>query len=257
MATSVIRTFDLYNTTFYWLGYSIPEYEIEQEVAQARYYVSFSSNIIGSEIDFYNRLGNIKNDNNSVFTLNTSLTSLSYLWKKYWWDEAMYYSHPITLNTIKQNIPSVYQDFSESVGSLYYISRLNNLNNTESVPYNTIITNLLPRGVSDSVNNFYLKANSMFVTSTSNSASNIAFNMANADLTRREDSNAGLVAVIANRYPNLVDFLPYSTESIGNLLTPYYWSVSANCEGNVIKLGINNTTIQTLVQPPTNTLIAT
>ena len=87
MSQTVIRTFDLYNTTFYWLGYAIPNYQIEQSVAQANYFVNFSSNIIGSQIDFFNTLTGISaiQNTSNVFSLSVSYNNLPYLWQKYWW----------------------------------------------------------------------------------------------------------------------------------------------------------------------------
>lgn len=262
MAT-VIRTYDLYNTTFYWLGYQVPEFQVEQNVAQANYYTWFSSNIIGSQIDFFNTLGGLQNPSN-VFNLSATYENLPYLWKKYWWDEAVYYSHPLALSAIQQSVPEYYQVFSESVGTLYYLSRFNNLNNTETKPYSLVVKPLLPPGISDSIDSFYQTANNLFVenianigpTGTDTNPNNGTLIMANTDLTRRITSNNSLTATVNELYSSISDFLPYNTDVQGNLLTPYYWSVSANCEDTVINVAVDNSTVTTRIQNLTDILIA-
>lgn len=262
MAT-VIRTYDLYNTTFYWLGYVIPNFEVEQNVSQAYYWVFNSSNIIGSQIDFFNTLTGKTNPSN-VFALSGTFANLPVLWQKYWWDEAMYYSHPLALSAIKQDSPTYYQPFSESVGTLYYLSRFNNLNNTETIPYSLVIKRLIPPGISEAIDSFYQTANNLFVaniaaigpTGTDTNPNNGNLIMANTDLTRRITSNNSLTATVNSLYEDINSFLPYNTDVQGNLLTPYYWSVSANCEGTVINVAVDNTTIQTHKQNLTDTLIA-
>ncbi len=262
MAT-VIRTYDLYNTTFYWLGYEIPSFQIEQNVSQSYYWVFNSSNIIGSQIDFFNTLAGKTNPGN-VFTLNSTFARLPVLWQKYWWDEAMYYSHPLALSAIKIDSPDYYQLFSESVGTLYYLSRFNNLNNKQTVPYSLVIKHLLIPDLPESINSFYQTVNNLFVanisaigpTGTDTAPNNSNLIMADTDLTRRITSNLSLTAAINNLYSGISAFLPYNTTIEGNLLTPYYWGVSANCENSIINVGIDNTTISYQKQNLTDALIA-
>lgn len=262
MATA-IRTYDLYNTTNYWLGYKIPNFQVEQSVSQANYWTYNSCNIIGSQIDFFNTLAGKTNPSN-VFSLSATFQNLPYLWQKYWWDEAMYYSHPLVLSAIKVDSPEYFQPFSESVGTLYYLSRVNNLNNTETIPYSLVVKPLLSPDISEAIDDFYQIANSLFTsnisaigpTGTDTSPSNGNLIMANTDLSRRITSNSSLTATINELYSALSAFLPYNTSVVGNLLTPYYWSVSANCEGTVINVAVDNTTTQTRVQNYTDTLIA-
>ena len=100
MATEV-RTFDLYNTTNIWLGYSIDGYETEQLVTVAYYNSQFSSNPIGSQVDFF---------------IDIPSVDLPYFWKKYWWDQAVYYSNPLVLSAIQIINTNYYKSFSESLG---------------------------------------------------------------------------------------------------------------------------------------------
>lgn len=249
MAT-VVYNFDLYNTTNYWLGYSLPNYITEQNITQLYYSTQFSSNIIGSQVDFFNALaGNTVN--NPIFTTTeVTLDELPFLWESYWWEEAIYYSHPIVKNTIFSTASDYYQNFSESVGSLYFVSKVNNLSNTETIPYNSIIGSLLPIGITESVTSFYETANTIFVTNIENigpgngtdtSPNNGSLIMADTDLTRRVDSIDLIQNKINELYPKIKNLLPINTTLIGNLITPYNWSLSANLETSDINVDfINN-----------------
>ena len=249
-----VRTFDLYNTTQYWEGYVVPGYEIEQEVSQSFYATKFSFNPIGSVIDFFQTIPN---------------TQLEYLWKKYWWDEAMYYSHPVALSAVKASDPDYYQDFSESVGTLYWLSRQNNLNNTATKPYSPVISALIKPEVVADVDAFYLIANALFVSNVEyigpgtgtdtlpGSAGNSNLIMADTDLTRRITSNLSLTAAVNELYPDIYEFLPFNTTVIGNLFTPYYWSLSAYNETQLIYVDFTNTNINSIKQLTTADLVAT
>jgi hypothetical protein len=255
MSDSVVKTFDLYNTTFYWNGYTMPEYETELNVARAYYTAQYSSNPLGSQIDFFAELANEYNQN-PVFTLSgTTIENLSYLWAKYWWEEAMYYSSTVVLSAITTKYPEYYQSFSESVGSLYYLSRFNNLQNTETIPYSTVIDSLLPPGLSDSIQTFYSEANSLFIDNLQAIGDDgVNLLMADADLTRRIASNVSLSATVNNLYPILYKFLPYNTSVIGNYFTPYNWYVQMPYEdfntilARTISVDQTNTTISTQTQ---------
>lgn len=248
MATEV-RTFDLYNTTKYWVGYTIDEYELEQIVAQQYYTVQFNSNPIGAAIEFFIAIPQI---------------SLNYFWKKYWWDEATYYSNPLILSGASLSASDYYQHFSESVGTLYYISRFNNLNNTQTKPYSPVISRLIRADISSAIDSFYSVANSLFAANIVNigpTGTDISPNdgnliMADTDLTRRITSNNSLTAAVNSSYSSLSSFLPYNTNVIGNLLTPYYWQLSANNEDTSITVDFNNNNVNTIKQLTTHTLIA-
>lgn len=255
MSDSVVKTFDLYNTTFYWNGYTMSGYETELNVAKAYYIAQYSSNPVGSRIDFFAELANEYNQN-PVFTLSgTTIENLPYLWAKYWWEEAMYYSSTAVLSAITRKYPEYYQSFSESVGSLCYLSRFNNLQNAETIPYNTVLDPLLSLGLSDAIQSFYREANSVFTRNLSAIGDDgVNLLMADADLTRRILSNLSLSATVNNLYPILYKFLPYNTSVIGNYFTPYNWYVQMPYEDlntigdRTISVDQTNTTISTQTQ---------
>jgi hypothetical protein len=273
MAETVVKTFDLYNTTFYWNGYSIPGFDTQLKVAKAYYIAQQSSNVIGSQIDFFNELAGLV-DQNPSFSINSvsatiTIDSLPYLWGKYWWDEAMYYTTSTVLSAITNSKPLYYQTFSESVGSLYYISRFNNLKNTETIPFNTLIEPLLPAGISEATKDFYQVANSLFVTNIANigpgtgtdtAPANSNLIMADTDLNRRIASNTLLLTTVNNLYPALYRFLPFNTNVIGNLITPYSWTVmmpyedSETTTNNTIAVDQTNTTTARTTQLPISAL---
>lgn len=266
MATTVVKTFDLYNTNIYWYGYTFPGYETEQSITKAYYLTQFSSNPIGSQVDFFKELTGVP-QNNQVFSISTTIDNLPVLWGKFWWDEAMYYSHPSVYELISANSP-YYRTFSESIGTLYYLTAYNTNNNTETKTYNSIIDSLLVPGLSSSIAGFYLTANSLFINNIANigpgtgtdvspgSAVNGTLIMANTDYGRRVDSSESIIQSINDLFPQLANFLPFNTNIIGNLLTPYTWSVSATCEDTQINVDFINTNIQNIKQLNTNTLIA-
>ena len=257
----VVKTFDLYNTTFYWNGYNIPNFESQLGVAQAFYIAQFSSNIIGSQIDFFAELAGEVNQN-PVFTVGTTIDQLPYLWGMYWWEEAMYYSNPTVLSAVSLLYPEYYQTLSESVGTLYYLTRFNNLNNQQTVPYSTILDSLLPPGISSSITSFYSSANSLFVTNiaaigptgTDTSPNNSNLIMADTDLTRRITSNTSLTATVNNLYPKVYSFLSYNNKAIGNLITPYNWSYSMVYEDGLVDVDQTNSTISIQTQLPVSAL---
>lgn len=265
MATTVVNNFDVYNTTNYWLGYSVPNYVTEQNITQIYYSTQFSSNIIGSQIDFFNALAGNTIDNPVFSGTDITLDELSYLWEKYWWEEAIYYSHPIVKSNIFSLAPNYYQIFSECIGSLYFISRANNLSNTETIPFNTIISSLLVPGLSGTLASFYQTANSLFVTNVQNigpgtgtdtAPNNKALIMADTDLSRRINSNTNLYDRVNELYPKLKNLLPINTILIGNLLTPYSWSLSANVENVTINVDFINNNINLTKQLTVATLKA-
>jgi hypothetical protein len=264
----VVQTFDLYNTTFYWNGYSIPGFTTQLNVARSYYISQFSSNPIGSQIDFFGNLAGVS-ARNPAFTLSATIDSLPYLWGKYWWEEAMYYSNSVVLSAITILYPSYYQTLSESIGTLYYLTRFNNLKNQQTVPYSKVITPLLTPGISDSINSFYSIANNLFVanisaigpTGTDVSPNNSNLIMADTDLTRRITSNLSLTATINSLYPNVYSFLSYNNTVIGNLITPYNWSYTMVYEDDqftgtsrTITVDQTNTTISTQTQLPVSAL---
>lgn len=258
MAETVINTFDLYNTTKYWYGYSFPDYTTEQQVASAYYTTQFSSNPLGSQVDFFIDLASGTNSNIAFNVSGTTIDSLPYLWSKYWWDRAIYYSNSVVYTTLTASASAYYQPFSESVGSLYYISRVNNLQNEYTKVYNPIVEPLVPLEISEAIDTFYTTANDLFLnnkvligpgtgTDTNpGSGVNGTLIQADTDLTRRITSNQSLTATINETYSKIYRFLPYNTQVLGNQLTPFYWSLSANCETTRINVDFTN---RDVIQP--------
>lgn len=277
MADLVVNNFNLYNTTKYWTGYSFPGYTTEQQVASTYYFIQFSSSPYGSQIDFFKELTGEINQN-PTFQLNTLFTQLSgqtisletlpYLWSKYWWDKATYYSNSIVYNTLTATASAYYQGFSESIGSLYYISRVNNLQNTETKVYNIILKPFINQEISQAIDSFYITANALFLTNKAyigpgtgtdtnpGTGQNGTLIQADTDLTRRITSNLSLTATVNNLYSKLYRYLPYNTEVIGNQLVPYYWGLSANCEQTPIIVDFTNRNIIDSTQLVTEDLIA-
>jgi hypothetical protein len=266
MATTVVKTFDLYNTNIYWYGYTFPGYETEQSITKAFYSTQFSSNPIGSKVDFFKELAG-DSQNNQVFSITTTIDELPVLWGKFWWDEAMYYSYPSVYKLISAD-SLYYRTFSESVGTLYYLTAYNTNKNINTKIYNSIIDSLLVPGLSGSIAQFYSTVNTLFINNIAKigpgtgtdvspgSAVNGTLIMANTDYGRRVDSSDSIIQSINDLYPQLANFLPFNTDIIGNLLTPYAWSVSATCEDVQINVDFTNTNTQNNKQLNTNTLIA-
>ena len=53
MAQVVVKTFDYYNTRTVLPDYTVPGYEKELDLSRAYYSADFSSNPIGSKVDFF------------------------------------------------------------------------------------------------------------------------------------------------------------------------------------------------------------
>jgi hypothetical protein len=236
MATYV-RTYDLYNTNFYWKGYSVTGFDTQLGVAKAYYTTQYSSNPLGSQIDFFTLLAGASSNNPVLNLSGATIDNLPYFWSKYWWDEAMYYSNPLVLSAISQTSTLYYQPFSDSVGSLVYISYMNNQNNNNSVPYNNIINRLLPAGISTTIKNFYKTANTLFVNNISNistgtdtSPNNGNLIMADTDLTRIIYANDNFITQVNSFYPKINKFLPFNNATIGNLIVPTNWTTQIEYE---------------------------
>lgn len=265
MAETVVNTFDLYNTTKYWHGYNFPGFTTEQQVASAYYVTQFSSNPQGSQVDFFIELATGTNTNPAFSVHGNTIDTLPFLWGRYWWEKAIFYSSQTVFETLTANNPDYYQPFSESVGSLYYISRVNNLQNEYTKVYNTVIENLISPEISSAINTFYSAANSLFLTNkayigpgtgTDTNPNNSNLIQADTDLTRRITSNSSLTATVNEKYSKIYKLLPYNTQVIGNQLTPYSWSLSANCETTDINVDFINEDISSPVQLVTGDLVA-
>jgi hypothetical protein len=275
MAENVVNTFDLYNTTNYWGGYNFPGFPREQTVTFAYYTAQFSSNPVGSQVDFFREVAGNRQQNPSFSILSTTgsvsgytIDTMPYLWGKYWWDHATYYSHPITYSIISQTDPAYYQVFGESAGSLYFLSYVNNLQNASTKCYNPIIETLLNINISTAIDAFYSVANTLFLTNKVNlgpgagtdtapgTGPNATLIQADTDLNRRIASLPGIKSKVNTLYPALSAFLLFNNVVIGNMVTPYTWSLSANCEGSDIFVDFTNRNTQSPKQLVTNDLKA-
>ena len=231
----VIQTFDYYNTNILLPGYTVPGYEDEQNITRAHYSTDFSSNPIGSKIDFYNHLNNpclSISQPNPVFDIPKSLSALDPQWFNGWWDSAMFYSHPLVTSQLQQDNPDIYQAFSDSVGTITYapdvddptdptygndavnsslhakmpnrlLGLINGLNSSIQTNYN----GFTPSGLGPSKTSFLQQVNAL-----KNAASSLQFTI------------TGDVGALKNK-------LPFNTNFAGNLITPNSWSHSYNVEG--------------------------
>ena len=231
----VIQTFDYYNTNILLPGYTVPGYEDEQNITRAHYSTDFSSNPIGSKIDFYNHLNNpclSISQPNPVFDIPKSLSALDPQWFNGWWDNAMFYSHPLVTSQLQQDNPDIYQAFSDSVGTITYapdvddptdptygndavnsslhakmpnrlLGLINGLNSSIQTNYN----GFTPSGLGPSKTSFLQQVNAL-----KNAASSL------------QSTITGDVGALKNK-------LPFSVNLTGNLLTPPSWSHSYNIEG--------------------------
>lgn len=248
--SQVVRTFDLYNTVFYWQGYTVENYGPEIEVAKAYYNTNQSSNIIGSKIDFFNALQGVSSTTN-VFTLSTTFENLDVLWKQYWWDEAMFYSLPSVKSELLSTESQYYQTFGDSVGTLCYTTYNNTFNNVSASPLSPTIKPLVLPVISSSIDSFYQTVNSLFNDNITQISSGTSYRdsepnngnliMPDTDQDRYLDSIESLTETVNNLYPGLSSFLPYNVERVGNLLTPLGWKYEVNCEEKTIQVDINNT----------------
>ena len=263
----VVKTFDLYDTTIYWNGYSAPGYSNEQQVTQAYYISKFSANPIGSQVDFFKELTGIPQGNLAFAISNNTIDGLPLLWGKYWWEEAMYYSHPVVYENITTN-NAYYRAFSECVGSLYYCTTNNTNLNSNTKIYSQLIEPLFIPSLASNIDTFYSIANSLFVSNISSigpgtgtdvspgSGSNSNLIMANTDYNRRVSCASAIPLLINDLYPQLARFLSFNNQIIGNLIFPYTKSLSATCEDIPIQVDYTNTNIISSKQLTMSTLIA-
>jgi DNA uptake protein ComE-like DNA-binding protein len=227
MADTVIKTFDLYNTSILLPGYSVAGYENEFGITKAFYSTDFSSNPIGSKIDFFGQLNDpcagIYNPN-PVFTVPVGLTTLNPLWLEQWWNEAMFYSHPLVLQQLKAAHPGLYQDFSDSVGTLYYVT-------DENSPVSPAVSHKVPKSILNQItslnNALNYDLNKVFKPA--------GFGANTTRYTAQLDSyNKGATVVksiVTKNYSDLKTLLPLNTIKTGNLITPPSWGVNLNLEG--------------------------
>lgn len=226
MAEQVVRTFDLYNTDVLIPGYTIPQYTNEFGVTRAFYSTNFSSNPIGSKIDFFTQLDDPCSavfNPNPVFTVPLGLSAMNPLWFDKWWDEAMFYSHPDVLEQLKATSPATYQDFSDSVGTLGY----------EPTPGSSIAPNARHKMPSKALaalekmdslakKNINLYTPSGFGPSTSK---------AGAQLAQLSKAASIVKGIVNNKFSAINRKLPLNTVQVGNLVTPPDWKFNTAFNG--------------------------
>ena len=247
MSESVIKTFDLYNTTFYWSVFndypdgnywSSPEWEYSDvmSVAKAYYATDYSSNVIGHQVDFFNTLAGITTEGadstlNFNLRLTQSLTGPDLLWGKYWWDELYFYANPLVRETVFSTAMDTYQYFSNSVGTLYYIGDL-------VVPYNYVIQDLLIPGLALELTNFFGKTLGYAAENSAN-VDLVGAGDPAADRQSVFDAGPDLKTYIDDSFEFLSGLLPFNNSFDGNLITPIEWSVDIPYEGTEYTLNVN------------------
>lgn len=226
MAEEVVRTFDLYNTTVLLPGYTITGYSKEFDLTRNYYSTDYSSNPIGSKVDFFTQLddpcSSLYNPN-PVFSVGTSLSSLSPLWFDQWWDEAMYYSHPLVLEQLKASNPATFQSFSDSVGTLNYVSN-------SATPISPALNSKLPSKVMSNMTrlnrllNVDLKAFTPpgFGPNTTKLTSQLA---------QYTSAAATVKSKVNQQFSSINRKLPLNVVQKGNLITPSTWKFDTKIQG--------------------------
>jgi hypothetical protein len=238
-AQQVIKTYDYYNTLTVVPGYSAIGYPDENNIAKAYYSTKFSSNPIGSQIDFFTHLNDPCIDivaPQPVFTITKPLSALSPQWIDGWWDQAMFYSHPEVVAQLSANYPDIYQNFSDSVGTLAYGTNNTDYTNPNfgrdpiALPIqNKVISNVFKE--LDSLNNDLLKLYQNVTPKGFGLGSN---NFLRQALTY-QGASFSLQAGIETKYGVLKVKIPFATNLTGNLENNPNWNVDQITEN------INNT----------------
>ena len=228
MAEQTIRTFDLYNTDVMIPGYTIPQYTNEFGVTRAFYSTNFSSNPIGSKVDFFTQLDDpctAEFNPNPVFTVPIGLSAMNPLWFDKWWDEAMFYSHPDVLEQLKASNPNTYQDFSDSVGLLGYEPEPNSSiapNAKHKMPPRML--SMLSRMDNLAKSNLNLYTPSGFGPSTSNALS---------QLTQLAKATSSVKSTVNGKFNAIKRKLPLNNVQVGNLITPSSWKFNSTFSNGV------------------------
>ena len=240
MAQVVVKTFDYYNTRTVLPDYTVPGYEKELDLSRAYYSADFSSNPIGSKVDFFTQLRDPCVSiyaPNPVFEAPIGLSALGPQWFDGWWDDAMFYSHPLVRQKLVQEQPDVYQDFSETVGSLSYVS-------TEADPVNPLLNPKIPAIISKQISTLNTRINRNFGTYTPSGmgASNTALASQIQAFTK---SVTSIRQTVETGYGVLKNKLPFAVLLVGNLLTPKDWKSEQKIEGITTAVNALNNIIKT------------
>lgn len=226
MAEQVIRTFDLYNTSVLLPGYTIPEYENEFGVTRAFYSTDFSSNPIGSKLDFFAQLDDPcvgVLSANPIFAVPIGLSAMNPLWFDQWWDEAMFYSHPKVLEQLMLSNPQTFQEFSDSVGTNFFIA-------DENSPVNPSLNNKIPRNLLQQMSKLNKLINIDFKAFT---PPGIGPNTTKytAQLNQFTNSIANVKNIVNEKFANITRKLPMNVQQVGNLITPANWKFNTAVQG--------------------------
>jgi hypothetical protein len=241
-ATQVTRNYDYYNSTTLLPGYILSGREDEQSIAKAYYSTDFSSDPIGSKADFFNHLKDPCldiNDPSPVFNIPKSLSALDPQWFNGWWDNAMYYSHPLVTASISASNPDVFQEFSDSVGYLSYTP-------TESDPnsptygndaISSAIAHKVPNKLLGLINGLNSNALANFKINAPGSVNSKSKTFL-SQVQALQKVSSSLQQTLTDQVGGLKNKLPFATNISGNLITPTGWSHSYNVEG--IKTAVNS-----------------
>lgn len=226
MAEIVVRTFDLYNTTVLLPGYNIVGYEKEFNLTRNYYSTDYSSNPIGSKVDFFTQLDDpcsgIFNPN-PVFNVGVGLSGLSPLWFDQWWDEAIYYSHPLVLEQLRASNPSTYQSFSDSVGTLYYVSN-------SATPISPSLNSKLPPRVLDNMSRLNRLLNIDLKAYTPTGFGPYTAKL-NAQLAQYTSAANTVKSKVNTQFSSINRKLPLNVVQTGNLITPSTWKFDTKIQG--------------------------
>ena len=231
MAEEVIRTFDLYNTSVLLPGYNIPGYEKQFDLTRGYYSTDFSSNPIGSKVDFFVQLDDPcvgVLTPNPVFAVPIGLSGLDPLWFDQWWDEATFYSHPKVLEQIQKSNPGTYQPFSDSVGTMYYVNECCDPDN--STPVNPSLNSKIPKSILSNMErlnniiNIDYRAFTPpgFGPDTSKRKSQISQFQKSVNTVRN---------IVNGKFDAIKRKLPLNVVQTGNLITPANWKFNTVIQG--------------------------
>lgn len=226
MAEQVIRNFDLYNTSVLLPGYNIPGYEKQFDLSRSYYSTDFSSNPIGSKVDFF-----VQMDDpcvgvltpNPVFTVPVGLSGLDPLWFDQWWDEAMFYSHPNVLDQLRKSNPATYQSFSDSVGTFFYV-------NEPSSPVNPVLNSKIPKNILARMSRLNSLVNIEYRAYTP-SGFGPNTSRATSQLAQYTKSIAAVKNIVNGKFDSIKRKLPLNVVQTGNLITPANWKFDMNLQG--------------------------
>jgi len=236
--TTVIKTYDYYNTLTLVPGYSAQGYPDENNIARAQYSTDFSSNPIGSKVDFFTHL----NDPciaivapQPVFTITKPLSALSPQWFNGYWDQAMFYSHPLVTKEISANYPNVYQNFSDSVGTITYTPTVTDPTSPSygNDPFSSALNFKIPSSINSALNKLNNDLNNLQsgLDGYLPKAGVLSKATFLSQVLAHQQSSGSLQLQLAGKYGSLAVKLPFNTNLTGNLQTPPAWSTTQAIEG--------------------------